>query len=207
MARIPERIVICILAAGESGRMGRSKQLLPWGETTLLGNAVGLARSVGVKKEVVLVLGAYASGIQASPDHQLDNVTVLINESWQDGMGKSISCAMKYVLRNETEPDGILFMTGDQPFLEKEDLERMIDVFCTGRYGIIAAKRKGGFGPPALFSSGYFDVLEQCKGQKGARKIISDHREDLHTLFYPTPRLTDIDTPEDYGHWYEKVFG
>ncbi|NNL09848.1 MAG: NTP transferase domain-containing protein, partial [Croceitalea sp.] len=34
-----KNIAILILAAGAATRMGKAKQLLPWGKTTLLGNA------------------------------------------------------------------------------------------------------------------------------------------------------------------------
>ncbi|MGE0688024.1 MAG: NTP transferase domain-containing protein, partial [Dehalococcoidia bacterium] len=45
-----------ILAAGESSRMGRLKQLLPWDGTTLLDWQVREARAAGVD-DVVIVLG------------------------------------------------------------------------------------------------------------------------------------------------------
>ena len=45
-----------ILAAGRSRRLGRPKQLLPFGETTLLGRVVENALA-GPLEQVVLVLG------------------------------------------------------------------------------------------------------------------------------------------------------
>ena len=52
-----ENIAVVILAAGESSRMQQSKQLLPWGTSTLLGNAINEALESNSEK-VYVVLGA-----------------------------------------------------------------------------------------------------------------------------------------------------
>ncbi len=52
-----ENIAVVILAAGESSRMKQAKQLLPWGTSTLLGNAIKEALESNSEK-VYVVLGA-----------------------------------------------------------------------------------------------------------------------------------------------------
>jgi molybdenum cofactor cytidylyltransferase len=46
MMESPSHIAIVILAAGASKRMGSPKQLLKWGDGTLIGNAIETASSL-----------------------------------------------------------------------------------------------------------------------------------------------------------------
>jgi len=55
-------IVGIILAAGESKRMGTPKQLLPWGETTVLQRIIDAAAASRLER-VILVLGANTEAI------------------------------------------------------------------------------------------------------------------------------------------------
>src|SRR5450631_2209352 len=47
-------ILVAILAAGESRRMGRPKLCLPWGKTTILGHILHRWREAGAEKIVVV---------------------------------------------------------------------------------------------------------------------------------------------------------
>ena len=58
-------IAAIILAAGESTRMGRPKQLLPWGGTTLVAWQVQQMREAGAD-DVVVVLGHAADEVHAA---------------------------------------------------------------------------------------------------------------------------------------------
>ena len=81
-----EHIVIVILAAGSSSRMGEPKQLLPYNHTTLLGNAIEQAKKSDAQK-IVLVLGANAHLIEEA--HKSAEVEFVINPDWENGMGSS----------------------------------------------------------------------------------------------------------------------
>ena len=70
-------ITAIILAAGQSKRMGQPKMLLPWGETTVLGQVIETVQSAGVGNILVVTGGAreqveeivrqYAEGGRRSP--------------------------------------------------------------------------------------------------------------------------------------------
>src|SRR5271169_5888923 len=47
-------VLIAILAAGESRRMGRPKLCLPWGQTTILGHILNQWREAGAEKILVV---------------------------------------------------------------------------------------------------------------------------------------------------------
>src|ERR1700683_1846618 len=56
LTRSPARmsVLVAILAAGESIRMGRPKLCLPWGRTTVLGHILDQWREAGAEKIVVV---------------------------------------------------------------------------------------------------------------------------------------------------------
>ena len=58
-----EDIVGIILAAGESKRFGSAKQLLPFGDTTLLGQVVRNANSSGLER-LIVVMGLRADELR-----------------------------------------------------------------------------------------------------------------------------------------------
>ena len=47
-----------LLAAGQSRRMGRPKLILPWGETTVLGQVVSTFAAAGIEDILVVTGGA-----------------------------------------------------------------------------------------------------------------------------------------------------
>ena len=47
-----------VLAAGRSQRMGRPKMILPWGETTVIGQVANVLLAVGVDDVLVVTGGA-----------------------------------------------------------------------------------------------------------------------------------------------------
>src|SRR5512147_3036277 len=57
-------ITALVLAAGSSKRMGQPKMLLPWGETTILGQVLSVLKSVGVE-DVVTVTGGFREQVEA----------------------------------------------------------------------------------------------------------------------------------------------
>ena len=89
-----------VLAAGASTRLGEPKQLVMLGGESLLERAVRMAREAGCSP-VVVVLGSSAASIEAGC--ALENVIVVVNEDWADGMGRSIGVGIG-TLRMWTRP-------------------------------------------------------------------------------------------------------
>jgi molybdenum cofactor cytidylyltransferase len=67
-----------------SSRMGEAKQLLRLGENSLLGKVLENVRS-SRGRDIVLVLGHEAERIMEQVS--TENLKVVINESYQEGMG------------------------------------------------------------------------------------------------------------------------
>ncbi|MBD0776311.1 nucleotidyltransferase family protein [Maribacter sp. ANRC-HE7] len=189
-------IALIILAAGESSRMQQPKQLLPWGDTTLLGHAVNVAQRSEANK-FYTVLGAHADAIQKKV--ALSNTQFIINPEWKKGIGSSIAYATRYLLNSETDYDGLLFMLCDQPLINAEYLNGMIKAYGNGDKNIIATAYEHGNGVPVLFHKKFIGELLALDGDSGAKDIITKNTGEVCAL---TPKgiQIDLDTYEEYQH-------
>lgn len=188
-----QNIAILILAAGASSRMGRTKQLLPWENTTLLGNAIRNAKA-SKANSVLVVLGANAASIQKQIAHR--DIEMVENAEWQSGLGSSIACGTKHLLKSHPKMNAILVMLADQPLIDVPYLNAMMAAFDTSGKGVATAyKNKAGV--PALFPEFYFANLATLRDDYGAKDIINDPGESF-TVVEPGSKTRDIDTRSDY---------
>lgn len=182
-----------LLAAGGSRRMGQPKQLLRWGNQTLIEHQIDIRLQTG--QPVAVVLGAHSDHI--FPVIEKLPVTIFVNNRWANGMGNSIAFGIN-MCRNSFSMDGVLISLIDQPLVTRSHFEKMLGSFQPGgKQMIISQSASGWKGVPALFDRFYFDELQDLDGEDGARKIIRNHRENVKSIECDD-QLDDIDTPEDY---------
>ena len=196
-------IAVVVLAAGASSRMGEPKQLLQWGQTTLLGHTIKTAKEVNLR-EIIVVLGANYKLI--SKEVENETVTMLDNNDWQQGLGTSISCAVQYLQKSNSEVKGVLFVLCDQPFINADYLRLMVSGFVPNSKQIIATfYQNGKQGVPVLFDMFYFNELVLLKDDFGAKDILKKYEPQTIVLKPPTENL-DLDTKEDYTTLYQSNF-
>lgn len=190
MAKIP----ILLLAAGSSSRMGQPKQLLPWGEQTLIEHQIQTL--LKTDHPVNVVIGSYSnliiSVIEKFP------INIFINIDWELGMGSSISLGISQIIQKFPDEIGVLITLLDQPLITASYLQKMLDAFQSGSRQIIVSHSASGWtGVPVLFDQCYFKELSELKNEEGAKKIVKHHEENVISLD-GGEMLEDIDTPETY---------
>ena len=184
---------VIILAAGSSSRLGQPKQLLEFNGKTLLEIAIEAAQK-SFTQSCVLVLGANALMISDYIKHF--QIPQVINEIWHDGMASSMQKGLRYLIENEAI-DQVILMLSDQPFVNNEILNLLIENKLNTHSNIIACSYNGTFGVPVLFTKKYFPELLSLTGNEGAKKLVLSHQDDLETIDFPKGAI-DIDTIEDY---------
>lgn len=187
------KVHLLILAAGASTRMGKVKQLLPWKDTSLLGNAFreGLKSTA---QKVSVVLGANSAEILKKED--LSEVNVIINPNWQDGMGTSIAFGLQELLKS-SNPDALIITLADLPFAGSEYYNNMITKCPCDRKAIVASRYKEKLGVPALFTKAYFDSLLKLNGDRGAKAFLQQNKEQIISVD-GSEISHDLDTMEEY---------
>lgn len=189
-----ENCGIVLLAAGESSRMGRPKQLLRFEGKSLLGHAVQVALDT-VQEPVIVVLGANAPLFLPELDKQ--PVHTVLNPDWTEGMASSIRLGLSALLERDSSVDAAVFMVCDQPFMSSALLKELIAKRKDTGKAIIASTYGNTAGTPAVFNKSIFPELLALAGDTGARKLIRQHPDLLATVPFLLGNI-DIDTPQDY---------
>jgi molybdenum cofactor cytidylyltransferase len=188
---------IIILAAGNSSRMGQSKQLLKIGDETLLQRAVKTAVEAGVAK-IVVVLGAddkvHAESIRDFP------VSSVVNEKWESGMGSSLKAGLKFLMANAPSISGVIVMVCDQPLVTSKHIASLISLHHKKAKPLVASRYSNTYGVPALFTKKYFNQILGLGDNEGAKKIIMTHEKDLALMDLPEAAV-DLDTVEDLNRF------
>jgi len=196
MAKIP----ILLLAAGGSTRMGQPKQLMPWGEQTLIEHQIQTL--LKTDHPVNVVLGSNSNLI--IPVIEQFPVSIFINTDWESGMGSSISLGINQIIQLFPDANGVLITLLDQPLLTASYLKKMLDTFPPGSQQILVSRSASGWtGVPALFDECYFKELTELKNDEGAKKVVKLHEKRV-ILIDGGDILDDMDTPETYQQLLSK---
>jgi len=196
MANIP----ILLLAAGGSTRMGQAKQLLSWGNQTLIEHQIQTLRYTG--RPVLVVLGSNSDRIE--PVIAKFDVDIFINSDWEKGMGSSISLGISQIIQKFPKADGVLITVLDQPLITTSYFQKMLDAIQPGSRQIIVSRSASGWtGVPVLFDRCYFDELSQLADDEGAKKVIKRHTENVR-LIEAGEILEDMDSFQSYERLLSK---
>src|SRR5882724_483722 len=144
-------LVVAVLAAGASRRLGRAKQLVPIGGEPLLRRQCLCALSAQVG-EVVAILG------RDEAEHReviIDlPVGVRVNDEWEEGLAATLRSAVRVAQERRA---ALLVLPCDQYRIIPEDLRTLYDhwrwapcIPCASRWGHYA-------GPPAILPIHYHD--------------------------------------------------
>ena len=186
-------ITAIILAAGQSRRMGRLKQLLPLAGKPLLQHAIDNARASNVD-EVLLVLGHGTATIRQSLD--LTDVLVVENPHYLDGMHTSLYAGIRAL---PPDCEAFVMLLGDQPYVLPAYIDAVIGTFRREGGPIVAAFYRGERGHPVLFARPLFEEMLAKLGEGGARRLIAAHAAEVQRAEIAAPRPdVDVDTPQDY---------
>lgn len=190
------RVGAVILAAGQSARMGEAKQLMPLGESTVLGQTVENVCAAGLD-EVVIVLGASAEAIRDQiPAKLLAGATVVVNPDYGTGMASSLRVGLAAL---GSDVNAALIVLGDQPFVRPATIDRIIDEYRRTGAQIAIPAHDGTCGNPVLLDRSVFAEAMALEGDVGCRAIFTKHIEGIvYAEVDDRGILIDIDSREDY---------
>jgi len=180
------RVTGLVLAAGGSRRLGRPKQLLPYGEGTLLAHVLDVARACEFD-QLLCVLGGSAEEVRERVD--LQGVQVLENRQFGEGCSSSIATALGVVDRRS---EVLVLLLGDQPGVSTATVGALL----AGRGD--ACRYADGRGHPLAFARSTFAALEALHGDKGVWKLLDRRAHEVRDVPVAGCVPRDVDTWEDY---------
>jgi molybdenum cofactor cytidylyltransferase len=182
-----------ILAAGSSTRMGRTKQLLPFKNTTLLGQVMENARAAALH-EIIVVLGHDADTISKTLD--FSGITVIRNPDYLNGQSTSLVKGIEKVSRAS---DAAMFLLADQPLVTPGLINRLLEAFNTRPAPIVIPCYQGQRGNPVIIARRLFHQLSALSADTGARALFDRFKDHLLKVSVPDDSiLVDVDTPDAY---------
>jgi molybdenum cofactor cytidylyltransferase len=179
-----------VLGAGGSQRLGRPKQLLPYGEGTLLGHVVGTARACGFDQTIVAI-GGSAPAVREEVD--LAGTDVVVNDAHGAGCSSSIAAALNAV---DPRCDLMVLMLGDQPGVTVGTVATLLA--GRGQAPLAVCRYDDGNGHPIAFARSVFPALADLHGDKGVWRLLDQRSAEVETVPIAGPVPLDVDTPEDY---------
>ncbi len=185
---------ILILAAGQSIRLGRPKQILPYIDGSLLKHSIKVAVDSNIGP-VIVVIGSNEKEIHAHIEREA--VSVVLNNAFNEGIASSIRAGISYILEVHKDCDSVILMVCDQPHVNATLLKNLVETRQKTNKLIIACSYKNTIGVPSLFDKFFFPELLSLTGEEGGKKVLLQHKADVATVPFPEGEI-DIDTPGDY---------
>jgi molybdenum cofactor cytidylyltransferase len=179
-----------VLAAGGSSRLGRPKQLLPYGDWTLLDHVLGVARGCGFDQSLC-VIGAAAPEVRAAID--LARFEVVENHAFGDGCSSSLAASLSAV---DARADVLVLLLGDQPGVRVEAVAALLA--GRGEAPLAVCRYEDGRGHPFAFARGIFGDLAALHGDKAVWKLLERRARTVVEVPVPGAIPRDVDTWEDY---------
>jgi molybdenum cofactor cytidylyltransferase len=200
-------ITAILLAAGESRRMGQPKMLLPWGETTVLGQVVGMF-SAGLSEEtdgpihpdfeILVVTGGARPIVEAELERLAGQypLRIIFNPNYAlGGMVSSIQAGLS-ALKPETH--AALIGLGDQPQVRAETVRKICSAFAQTGSPLIIPSFQNRRGHPWLASRQLWPEILALLSSSSPRQVLDAHAGQIEYVTADASILQDLDTPEDY---------
>jgi molybdenum cofactor cytidylyltransferase len=215
-------LVGVVLGAGKSSRFGTPKQLLPFGDTTLLGQVVRNANASSLDR-VVVVLGRASEELRASVD--FGRAEVFENMAYGTGCASSLLAGLDAA---GEDCEAIALLLGDQPGVMAEFIDHVVATWRRERpwaavtsysgihrplrnentfpYSRLPTPDSPTLGHPFIFAREAFGELRGLHGDKAVWKVIEAYPERVSRVEIEAPLPPDVDAPEDYdlalAHWH-----
>ncbi len=192
------KVSAIVLAAGLSSRMGAiNKMGLIYQGKPIVHHVIDqLSKSEAF--EIIIVTSVVSK--ELFPGRK-----ITLNERFETGMTSSIQAGVAASLE---EADGYMICLGDQPLIQTEDYDQIIEAFDKHLKDdlkvITLPTFDGKKGNPVLFSSHYKNDILNHQQPEGCKEIVQINKS--HVVFRALKTsaiLQDVDRPEDY-EWLVK---
>lgn len=187
-------ITALVLAAGQGRRFGKTKQIMAWGETTILGQTISQLKQSDVD-EIIVITGHDAAAVVAIASTY--HVPTLHNPAY--ATGELLSSLKVGVQELQAEVAAALIVLADQPLIPSSVINQLITVFKSGAGHLIAPVYQGQRGNPVLIGRSFFAELLTLPPDAAPRLLLQRHPDQIVLVEVDTEAiLLDIDSEEVY---------
>ena len=182
-----------VLGAGLSQRMGALKQLLPYGDHTVIEQVVSVLLACPVD-DVVVVLGHRHAEIADVLSSW--RVRLTVNPRYTEGMLASLQEGWSAA---SPAADAVMHVLGDQPHLDQRVVRQLIDASRESDAGIVVPTFDGRRGHPILLNARYRAEILALRDGATMRDVLRRHAAEVRQVEVETDGiLRDMDTWSEY---------
>ncbi len=180
-----------VLGAGASKRLGRPKQTLPFGDTTLLGHVLRDVEDSSLERVVLVVGGAAEEALAPITPRRAEAVR---NDSYGTGCASSLLAGLDAA----GDVEAVMLLLGDMPGVEPGVIDRVASAWDERRPWAAVTSYRDELGHPFVFSAAAFPELRELHGDKAVWKLIERHPERVRRIHVDRELPRDVDTWDDY---------
>ncbi|MEP3226262.1 MAG: nucleotidyltransferase family protein [Parasphingorhabdus sp.] len=198
IAAAKDRIILALLAAGESRRFGQEDKLSAKLHGKMLGvHAAGRLADLPFGQCIVI---AGQSDHPCARQWQDLGYEIIVNDAAEHGQSSSVRRAAHYAQTHHAT--GLCICLADMPYIDARHVQRLYDDFNRlGQQDIIASAAQNGPIPPAIFPADRLEALQNLSGDHGARKLL----DQAHKVAGNSDQFIDIDTPAQLARENQKT--
>lgn len=170
------------------------KMLLPWGNTTVLGQVIQSIQHAGIQ-DILVITGAAGEDVKKVATQH--GVRATHNDSFESGeMLASIQCGLR---EQDPQVQGTLVCLGDQPQIEENNVRGVCEAFQKNRSDLVVPSYHMRRGHPWLVARRLWDEILNMRSPGSPRDFLNFHANQIEYVNVDTSSvLEDLDTPEDY---------
>ncbi len=182
-----------LLAAGESTRMGRPKQLLEWGGVTLVEWQVARLLEAGADG-VAVVIGS--RGDEIEPAVLRAGALPVLNRDYRQGRASSVRAGARAI---ERPPARLVILSVDQP-RPAWVTRRLLAVASEPPAKILSPRYQGHGGHPLVLDGSLLEEVRAVdEATLGLRAVVQRHQaESAYLEFENSCVIVDLNTPAEY---------
>lgn len=188
-------IAAVVAAAGLSRRMGAPKQLLPWGDKTVIATVVETLHAAGADP-IICVTGHRQAEVSAAllgaPAHLVHNAHYATGE-----MLSSYQAGIRALM--DSECTGVLIALGDQPHLPVAIVGQVVEAAKQMPDRIVIPSYAMRRGHPFYIPRRLWGELLLLRADESLRTLVTHHDDAIHYVEVASDAiLRDMDTPADF---------
>jgi molybdenum cofactor cytidylyltransferase len=174
--------------------MGQPKLVLPWHDTTVIGQVVRVLGLAGISEIVVVSGGAHTQILEAL--HHTPARVIFNPRYTEDQMILSLQAGLAELPKTVR---AVVLALGDQPQIEPEVVDAVIACYEEVKSGIVVPSYHMRRGHPVLIDQSLMPDLLALQPPATLRDYLNAHPERIHYLTVERESiLKDLDTPDDY---------
>ncbi|MCX6047154.1 MAG: nucleotidyltransferase family protein [Chloroflexi bacterium] len=190
------KIAAVIAAAGQSRRMGSPKQLLPWGDSTVIATVVQNLSAAGAEP-VLCVVGHRQAEVTAALTNTQAEIVFNPDYAYTE-MLSSYQAGIRHL--ETTQCQGALIALGDQPHIPVTVIQQVIAQARQTPDQVVIPSYEMRRGHPFYVPRTLWPALLALGNEESLRTLLKLHGGDIVYVNIATDViLRDMDSPADYA--------